>query len=90
VAVGWLIVEDILTVVVLVLIPLMGTGAAEESRGGGMGLAAVAQAGATTTVFEEGEAGVALARHVMRRRGVDEATIEKLLSALRRIWDLPG
>jgi len=44
------------------------------------------QAGASTIVFEEGEAGVALARHVMERRGVDPATIEKLLSAVRRLW----
>jgi monovalent cation:H+ antiporter-2, CPA2 family len=43
-------------------------------------------AGATRAVFEEGEAGIAMARHVMKRRGVDEATIEKLLAALRRLW----
>lgn len=45
-------------------------------------------AGATTMVFEEGEAGLAMARHVMRRRGLDDATIERMLGALRRIWGL--
>jgi CPA2 family monovalent cation:H+ antiporter-2 len=49
---------------------------------------ALTQAGANTTVSEEGEAGIALARHVMRRRGVDNATIDKMLDALRRIWAL--
>jgi hypothetical protein len=44
------------------------------------------QAGATTTVFEEGEAGIDIARQVMRGRNVDEATIEKMLQALRRMW----
>jgi CPA2 family monovalent cation:H+ antiporter-2 len=44
------------------------------------------RAGATTTVFEEGEAGIAIARQVMRDRNVDEATIEKMLQALRRMW----
>lgn len=44
------------------------------------------QAGATTIVFEEGEAGIAMARQVMRRQSIDEATIEKMLAALRRVW----
>ena len=35
VAVGWLIVEDILTVVVLVLIPALGQGTADAAAGGG-------------------------------------------------------
>lgn len=46
------------------------------------------QAGATTVVFEEGEAGVALARRVMERRGVDGPTIERMLGAIRKIWHL--
>lgn len=44
------------------------------------------QAGATTLIFEEGEAGIALARHIMARRGVDEETIERMLIALRKLW----
>jgi CPA2 family monovalent cation:H+ antiporter-2 len=48
------------------------------------------QAGATTIVFEEGEAGIALARQVMQRRNVDQATIERLLAALRRVWAMQG
>ncbi len=51
---------------------------------------ALEHAGATTTVLEEGEVGVALARQVMRRRGIDEATNEKMTRALRRLWELPG
>ena len=49
---------------------------------------ALYQAGATNVVFEEGEAGVALARRVLERRGVDRATMEKLLAAIRRVWGL--
>lgn len=48
--------------------------------------AALEQAGVTKTVFEEGEAGIALARHIMQRRGVNDATIEKMLEALRKLW----
>jgi CPA2 family monovalent cation:H+ antiporter-2 len=47
---------------------------------------ALDRVGATTVIFEEGEAGIALARQVMRRRGVSDATSEKLLRALRRMW----
>jgi CPA2 family monovalent cation:H+ antiporter-2 len=47
---------------------------------------ALLDAGANRIVYEEGEAGIALARHVMETRGVDPATIEKLLEAIRRIW----
>lgn len=43
-------------------------------------------AGATRIVYEEGEAGIALARHVMERRGVEPATIDKLLAAIRSMW----
>lgn len=45
-------------------------------------------AGATKSIFEEGEAGIALARHVMERRNVDKETIEKLLSAVRKLWGI--
>lgn len=45
-------------------------------------------AGASRVVYEEGEAGVALARHVMERRGTDHATVEKLMGAIRKIWKM--
>lgn len=45
-------------------------------------------AGASRIVYEEGEAGVALARHVMERRGTDRATVEKLMGAIRKIWKM--
>jgi len=44
------------------------------------------QAGVKTAVFEEGEAGVALAQHVLRRRGVEQVKIDGLLEALRKLW----
>jgi CPA2 family monovalent cation:H+ antiporter-2 len=44
------------------------------------------EAGASKIVYEEGEAGLALARHVMALRGIDEAKIEKMLDALRKLW----
>jgi len=43
-------------------------------------------AGADAVVFEEGEAGVAMAKHVLEKRGTEPATIDKLLSAIRRLW----
>lgn len=46
------------------------------------------QAGANKIVFEEGEAGIALARHVLERRGMDLATINKLLTAIRQVWHM--
>ena len=46
------------------------------------------KAGAAHSVYEEGEAGIALARQVMRRHGFDAATTEKMLAALRRMWAL--
>jgi monovalent cation:H+ antiporter-2, CPA2 family len=45
-------------------------------------------AGSTRTVFEEGETGIAMAREVMELRGMDDATIDKMLDALRRIWKM--
>src|SRR5688500_4609730 len=47
VAVGWLIVEDVLTVVVLVLIPALGTTAGDATAGG----ATAAAAGAGTSIW---------------------------------------
>jgi CPA2 family monovalent cation:H+ antiporter-2 len=44
------------------------------------------EAGATTAIFEEGEAGIALARAVMERRGLSRDAIDKLLVAVRRVW----
>ncbi len=44
------------------------------------------EAGANRVVFEEGESGVAIARHVLEKRGVEPAKIEKLLTAVRQIW----
>jgi CPA2 family monovalent cation:H+ antiporter-2 len=48
------------------------------------------KAGASTVVFEEGEAGVALARRVLEKRGVEPAAIEKLLGAVRQLWKMQG
>jgi len=49
---------------------------------------ALEQAGATTIVFEEGEAGIAMAQRVLEHRAVDEKTIRKMLDALRTMWSL--
>ncbi len=51
---------------------------------------ALSRAGATHIVFEEGEAGMAIARHVLERRGVSVDMIERLLAAMRRIWVMRG
>lgn len=48
------------------------------------------QAGTNWIVYEEGESGVALARHVMEKRGVEKATIEKLLGSIRTLWKMDG
>ncbi len=48
----------------------------------------LAAAGASRIVYEEGEAGVALARHVLERRGVDGAVIGKVTGAIRRVWKM--
>ncbi len=45
-------------------------------------------AGANKVIFEEGEAGIALARTVMEHRGLDKATIDRMLAALRHIWGM--
>jgi CPA2 family monovalent cation:H+ antiporter-2 len=44
--------------------------------------------GVNKVVYEEGEAGIALARHVMVRRGMAGPAIDKMLDALRRIWKI--
>lgn len=44
------------------------------------------QAGASHVVFEEGETGIALARHVLERRGVDKPVMERVLGAIRTTW----
>jgi monovalent cation:H+ antiporter-2, CPA2 family len=46
------------------------------------------RAGANTVISEEGESGIALARRVLERRGLESEQIEKLLSAVRRIWSM--
>ncbi len=45
-------------------------------------------AGVNSAVYEEGEAGIALARQVMERRGLDQGTISSMLEALRKLWGL--
>ncbi len=42
--------------------------------------------GANAVIVEEGEAGVAIARHVLRRQGKDPATVDRLVGAMRRLW----
>jgi CPA2 family monovalent cation:H+ antiporter-2 len=44
--------------------------------------------GASKVVFEEGEAGIALTRHVLETQRTPAATIDKLLRAVRRLWHL--
>lgn len=43
-------------------------------------------AGSTRTVFEEGETGVGMARQVMELRGMDPATVDRMLDAIREVW----
>ncbi len=50
----------------------------------------LAQAGVKSVVSEEGEAGIALARHVLHQRGIDQAKIDEMIAALRTLWSLPG
>ncbi|MBX3356279.1 MAG: cation:proton antiporter [Phycisphaeraceae bacterium] len=49
---------------------------------------ALRRAGARTVIFEEGEAGMAIARQVLRRRGIDAATEDRLVASLRRMWSI--
>jgi CPA2 family monovalent cation:H+ antiporter-2 len=46
------------------------------------------RAGASKVVVEEGEAGLAMARHVLERREVARPMIDNLLGALRRLWKM--
>ncbi len=49
---------------------------------------ALTAAGAAHVVFEEGETGVAMARHVLEQRAVDRGTITSVLTAIRRTWKM--
>lgn len=49
---------------------------------------ALRAAGASYVVFEEGETGLALAKHVIERRGIDSSTVSKLLAAIRTTWKM--
>jgi CPA2 family monovalent cation:H+ antiporter-2 len=42
--------------------------------------------GTNAVIVEEGEAGVAIARQVLRRQGKDPATVDRLVGAMRRLW----
>jgi CPA2 family monovalent cation:H+ antiporter-2 len=44
--------------------------------------------GADKVVFEEGEAGIALTRHVLQTQRTPAATVEKVLRAVRRLWHM--
>ncbi|MBL9032494.1 MAG: cation:proton antiporter [Phycisphaerae bacterium] len=46
------------------------------------------EAGANTVIVEEGEAGVAMARRVLERRGMSPGEIEGVLRAVRRLWKI--
>lgn len=48
----------------------------------------LAEAGANTVIVEEGEAGVAMARRVLERRGMSAGEIEGVLRAVRRLWKI--
>lgn len=49
---------------------------------------ALRTAGSTRTVFEEGETGIGMAQQVMELRGIDQATIARMLDAIRHIWKM--
>lgn len=49
---------------------------------------ALTDAGANKVVFEEGESGIALARYVLEKRGLATTDIEKLLTAVRKLWKI--
>jgi CPA2 family monovalent cation:H+ antiporter-2 len=48
----------------------------------------LSRAGVNRVVFDEGEAGVELARHIMEQRQVEPATSERLLDAIRKLWGM--
>jgi CPA2 family monovalent cation:H+ antiporter-2 len=47
---------------------------------------ALMQAGANRIVYEEGEVGIALARHVMEERGLKQTQVDRLLPVVRQMW----
>lgn len=49
---------------------------------------ALRAAGAAHVVFEEGETGIALARHVLQRRGVELTIVDRVLGAIRQTWKM--
>jgi CPA2 family monovalent cation:H+ antiporter-2 len=49
---------------------------------------ALDRAGANKVVFEEGEAGIALARHVLASRATPPQAVDRLLGAMRDIWKM--
>jgi CPA2 family monovalent cation:H+ antiporter-2 len=49
---------------------------------------ALVAAGASRIAFEEGETGIAMAREVLMLRGVDDATMKRLLRAIRTLWKM--
>ncbi|MBL0927944.1 MAG: cation:proton antiporter, partial [Phycisphaerales bacterium] len=51
---------------------------------------ALRAAGASHVVFEEGETGIALARHVLSQRGMEAGTMDRLLGAIRKTWKMDG
>ncbi len=51
---------------------------------------AMRAAGASVVIFDEGETGVALARHVLERRALAPAMMNEVLSAIRRTWKMDG
>jgi len=51
---------------------------------------ALVASGANIVVVEEGEAGTSIARHVLRHQGRDPATIDRLVTAMRRLWRMDG
>lgn len=51
-------------------------------------LSSLQLAGANKVVFEEGEVGLSLAKHVMLRQGLDEAKINKMLTSIRKLWGI--
>jgi CPA2 family monovalent cation:H+ antiporter-2 len=45
-------------------------------------------AGASHVVFDEGETGVSLARLALERRGIEPATMQRVLAAIRQTWKM--
>jgi CPA2 family monovalent cation:H+ antiporter-2 len=47
-------------------------------------------AGANAVIVEEGEAGTAIARHVLARQGTPDEVAGRVIGAVRRLWKLGG